>query len=42
MIVGDENFKLMLLKDVPKEETGGSEMGQIAGGINYEIAKKDE
>lgn len=40
MIVGDENFKLMLLKDVPKEETGGSEMGQIAGVINYEIAKK--
>ena len=27
-IDGDENFKLMLLKDVPKEETGGSEMGQ--------------
>lgn len=40
MIVGDENFKLMLLKDVPKEETGGSEMGQIAGALNYEIAKK--
>lgn len=40
MIDGDENFKLMLLKDVPKEETGGSEMGQIAGVINYEIAKK--
>lgn len=39
-IDGDENFKLMLLKDVPKEETGGSEMGQIAGVINYEISKK--
>lgn len=40
MIDGDENFKLMLLKDIPKEETGESEMGQIAGVINYDIAKK--
>lgn len=40
MIDGDENFKLMLLKDVPKEETGESEMGQIAGVSNYDIAKK--
>lgn len=38
-IVGDEKFKLMLLKDIPKEETGESEMGQIAGVINYDIAK---
>lgn len=37
MIDGDENFKLMLLKDVPKEETGGSEVGQIAGVINSNI-----
>ena len=36
-IDGDENFKLMLLKDVPKEETGGSEMGQIVGSINHNI-----
>ena len=42
MIVGDENFKLKLLEDVPKEETGGSEMGQIAGVINYDIGKKME
>lgn len=40
MIDGDENFKLMLLKDVPKEETGGSEMEQIAGVIHYETSKK--
>lgn len=40
MIDGDENFKLMLLKDIPKEETGESEVGQIAGVINYDIAKK--
>lgn len=38
-IVGDEKFKLMLLKDIPKEETGESEMRQIAGVINYDIAK---
>ena len=37
MLDGDENFKLMLLKDVPKEETGGSEMGQIAGSVNHNI-----
>lgn len=37
MIDGDENFKLMLLEDVPKEETGGSEMGQIVGVINHNI-----
>lgn len=42
MLVGDENFKLKLLEDVPKEETGGSEMGQIAGVINYDIGKKME
>lgn len=41
MIDGDENFKLMLLKDVPKEETGGSEMGQIAGVITHNISKKE-
>ena len=27
-------------KDIPKEETGGSEMGQIAVVINYDIGKK--
>lgn len=43
MIVGDENFKLKLLEDVPKEETGGSEMGQIASVIDHNIAKgKDD
>ena len=39
MIVGDEKFRLKLLKDIPKEETGESEMGQIAGVINHDIAK---
>ena len=43
MIVGDENFKLKLLEDVPKEETGGSEMGQIASVIDHNVAKgKDD
>lgn len=41
MIVGDENFKLKLLEDVPKEETGGSEMGQIASVTNHEIVQKE-
>lgn len=36
----EENLRLMLLEDIPKEETGGSEMGQIAGVINHNIAKK--
>lgn len=38
-IVGDENFRLRLLKDIPKEETGESEMGQIAGIIHSDTAK---
>lgn len=42
MIDGDENFKLKLLEDVPKEETGGSEIGQIASVINPNIAKKQD
>lgn len=42
MIEGDENFKLMLLKDVPKEETGGSEMGQIASVIDHNIEKTQD
>lgn len=42
MIDGDENFKLKLLEDVPKEETGGSEMGQIASVIDHNIAKKQD
>lgn len=39
-IEGADKFKLMLLKDIPKEETGGSEVGQIASVINSNIAKK--
>jgi hypothetical protein len=42
MIDVDENFKLKLLEDVPKEETGGSEMGQIASVIDHNIAKKQD
>ena len=38
--VGADEVKLMLVKDIPKEETGGSEVGQIAGVINHNIAKK--
>lgn len=38
----EENLRLMRLEDIPKEETGGSEMGQIAGVINHNIAKKME
>lgn len=38
----EENLRLMTLEDIPKEETGGSEMGQIAGVINHNIAKKME
>ena len=40
--VGADEVKLMLVKDIPKEETGGSEVGQIAGVINHNIAKKME
>lgn len=36
----EENLRLMRLEDIPKKETGGSEMGQIAGVINHNIAKK--
>lgn len=39
-IVGDEKFRLKLLKDIPKEETGESEMGQIAGVIHHDILRK--
>ena len=38
--VGADEVKLILVKDIPKEETGGSEVGQIAGVINHNIAKK--
>lgn len=37
----EENLKLMRLEDVPKEEAGGSEMGQIAGVINHAILQKE-
>ena len=40
--VGADEVKLILVKDIPKEETGESEMGQIAGVINHNIAKKME
>ena len=40
--VGADEVKLILVKDIPKEETGESEMGQIAGVINYDIGKKME
>ena len=40
--VGSDEVKLILVKDIPKEETGESEMGQIAGVINHNIAKKME
>lgn len=40
--VGADGVKLILVKDIPKEETGESEMGQIAGVINYDIGKKME
>lgn len=40
--VGADEVKLILVKDIPKEETGESEMGQIAGVINYVIGKKME
>ena len=40
--VGADEVKLILVKDIPKEETGESEMGQIAGFINYDIGKKME
>lgn len=38
--VGSDEVKLILVKDIPKEETGGSEVGQIASVINHNIAKK--
>ena len=38
--VGSDEVKLILVKDIPKEETGGSEVGQIAGVINHNIAKE--
>lgn len=38
--VGADEVKLILVKDIPKEETGGSEVGQIASVINSNIAKK--
>lgn len=37
----EENLKLMRLENVPKEETGGSKMGQIAGVINHAILQKE-
>ena len=37
----EENLKLMRLEDVPKEEAGGSEKGQIAGVINHAILQKE-
>ena len=38
--VGADEVKLILVKDIPKEETGGSEVGQIASVITSNIAKK--
>ena len=40
--VGADEVKLILVKDIPKEETGGSEVEQIASVINSNIAKKME
>ena len=40
--VDSDEVKLILVKDTPKEETGGSEVGQIAGGINYDISDEDD
>ena len=40
--VGADEVKLILVKDIPKEETGESEMGQIAGVINKKKKKKME
>ena len=37
--VGADEVKLILVKDIPKEETGGSEVGQIASVITSNIAK---
>lgn len=42
MIDGDENFRLTLLEDIPKEETGGSEVGQIASVIDHNIEKTQD
>lgn len=39
--VGSDEVKLILVKDIPKEETGGSEVVQIAGVINHNVAKKE-
>lgn len=36
----EENLKLMLVKGVSPEETGGSEMGQIAGVIHHDILRE--
>ena len=38
--VGSDEVKLILVKDIPKEETGGSEVGRIAGVINHNISKE--
>lgn len=40
--VGADEVKLILVKDIPKEETGGSEVGQSANVITSNIAKKME
>ena len=40
--VGSDEVKLILVKDIPKDATGGSEVGRIAGVINHNIAKKRE
>ena len=40
--VGADAVKLILVKDIPKEETGESEMGKIGRLINHDIAKKME
>lgn len=42
VIVGDEKFKLMLLKDIPKEETGGSEVGRFVSAIKHIISQKEK
>ena len=40
--VDSDEVKLILVKDIPKEETGESEMGQIAVVTNYDISDEDD
>lgn len=38
----NEKFKLMLLKDIPKEETGGSKVGRFVSAIKHIISQRGE